>query len=377
MPAERGVKLTGLETWLCKRDLSLFPASRAGSAMPWDVVVLRLHTDAGIYGHASALAARSGRVTEAFLHDNIAPVLAGRDTADRERIWHDLWTLDRHLTFFPVYLPGPVDVALWDIAATAAGIPLYQFLGAQRTSLPTYASGLFHETTDAYVAEALAYQRRGIPGYKSHAPSPWRRDIEVHRAIRDAVGPDYLLFADPVGDYTLDQAIRVGRDLERLNYEWFEEPFRDFELSKYQQLCATLDIAVAATETTRGAHWGVAQVIMQKAADIVRADVSWKAGVTGTMKIAHMAEGFGLNCEIHTTTMGLMDVVNLHVSCAIRNCEYFELFVPEEPFQFPLKGRLPVDANGIAHVPQEPGLGVELDWDVVDRLCVSHRETKL
>jgi L-alanine-DL-glutamate epimerase-like enolase superfamily enzyme len=93
------------------------------------------------------------------------------------------------------------------------------------------------------------------------------------------------------------------------------------------------------------------------------------------MKIAHLAEAFGLNCEIHTTTMAYMDVANLHVSCAIRNCEYFELFVPEEPFRFPMKGSLPVDATGMAHVPQEPGLGVALDWDEIDGLCVSHRKT--
>jgi L-alanine-DL-glutamate epimerase-like enolase superfamily enzyme len=371
------MRITALETWLCKRDLALFPASRAGAHMPWDVVVLRVKTDAGIDGHASALAARSGRITEAYLHENIAPVLAGRDVTERERIWHDLWLLDRHMAFFPVYLPGPVDVALWDIAARAADLPLYRYLGAYRESLPAYASGLFHDTTDEYVAEALAYQARSIPGYKSHAPGPWRRDMEVHRAVREAVGPDMKLFADPVGDYTLEQAIRVGRDLERLDYEWFEEPFRDFELSKYQSLCATLDIAVAATETTRGGHWGVAQAIMQKAADIVRADVSWKAGITGTMKIAHMAEGFGLNCEIHTTTMAYMDIANLHASCAIRNCEYFELFVPEEAFRFPMKGDLPIDARGVAHVPQGPGLGVELDWDAIDRLCVSHKVTAL
>ena len=152
--------------------------------------------------------------TEAYLHENIAPVLVGRDVTDRERIWHDLWTLDRHLTFFPAYLPGPVDVALWDIAARAAELPLYRYLGAYRDSLPSYASGLFHQRTEEYVTEALEYQARGLPGYKSHAPGPWRRDIEVHRAIREAVGPDMLLFADPVAEYTLDQAVRVGRDLE-------------------------------------------------------------------------------------------------------------------------------------------------------------------
>ena len=367
------MKVTKLETWHCKRDLSLFPESRAGANMPWDVVVLRLETDAGIDGYASALAARSGKITETYLHDNIAPVVLGRHVEEREKIWHDLWNLDRHLTFFPVYLPGPVDVALWDAAAKAANLPLYKYLGAARDGLPAYASGLFHDTVDEYVDEAKLWQSRGIPGYKAHPPYPWRRDIEVHRAVRDAVGPDFPLFSDPVGEYTLEDAIRVGRDLERLNYVWFEEPFRDFELAKYTELCRALDIPVAATETTRGAHWGVAQAIAQHAADIVRADVSWKDGVTGTMKICHLAEAFGMNCEIHTTTMAYMDVANLHVSCAVRNCEYFELFVPQEAFQFPLKGPLPIDARGWAMAPQGPGLGVELDWAEIDRLCVSHR----
>ena len=69
-----------------------------------------------------------------------------------------------------------------------------------------------------------------------------------------------------------------------------------------------------------------------------------------------------------------VDIANLHVSCAIRNCEYFELLVPEEPFRFPMKGKYPIDKNGIAHVPQKPGIGVELDWDAIDRACVEHRE---
>ena len=85
-----------------------------------------------------------------------------------------------------------------------------------------------------------------------------------------------------------------------------------------------------------------------------RADVSWKDGITGTLKIAHLAEAFGLNCEIHTTTMNYMDLVNLHVSCAIKNCEYFEYFVPEENYTLPMKGKLPIDEHGIIHVPQAP-----------------------
>ncbi|MGI5900719.1 MAG: enolase C-terminal domain-like protein [Christensenellales bacterium] len=369
------MKIISFETWWVQRQKCLFDKDRQGaSAMDWDVLVLKLTTDNGIEGLATCLAARSGAVTEAYLHDNIAPVVLGRDPHDREKIWHELWNIDRHLTFFPVYLPGPVDVALWDICAKAAGLPLYKYIGAYRESLPVYASGLFHETAQDYIDEALYYKNRGIMAYKAHPPGPFTLDMQIHRELREAVGDDVVLMSDPVAEYTLDQAIAVGRDLERLNYRWLEEPFRDFELYKYTELCRTLDLPIAATETTRGCHWGVAQVITQRAADIVRADVSWKDGITGTLKICHMAEAFGLNCEIHTTTMNYMDIVNLHVSCAIRNCEWFEYFVPEDSFRFPMKGDMPIDENGVIHVPKEPGIGAELDWELINSNCISHKK---
>ena len=277
-------------------------------------------------------------MSEAYLQESIGPVVLGRDPHDREAIFQELWTIDRHEAFFPVFLPGPVDVALWDICAKEAGLPLYKYIGACRDSLPVYASGNFHGTVKEYVDEALYYQSKGIPGYKAHPGGPVSFDMEVHQAIRDAVGPDYLLMTDPVGDYTINEAVTVGRQLERLNYKWFEEPFRDFELYKYTELCRTLDIPIAATET------------------------------------AHLAEAFGLNCEIHTTTMNYMDLVNLHVSCAIKNCEYFEYFVPEENYTLPMKGKLPIDEHGIIHVPHGPGVGAELDWDLIEKSCRSYRK---
>lgn len=121
---------------------------------------------------------------------------------------------------------------------------------------------------------------------------------------------------------------------------------------------------------------GCCTVYCSKAADIVRADVSWKDGVTGTLKIAHMAEAFGMNCEIHTTTMNYMDLVNLHVSCAIRNCEYFEYFVPEDNYQLPMKGLLPIE-DGIITVPDTPGIGAELDWELIQKACRSHKKLEL
>lgn len=367
------MKITKVESWWVARDKCLFDKKRqGGSKMPWDVVVLKLTTDTGLEGIATALAARSGKITKAYFDEILTPLVLGKDPHDREVIWHELWNVNRHLAFFPVFIIGPLDVALWDICAKSAGLPLYKYIGAYREKLPVYASGLFHESVDTYVEEALYYQSKGIQAYKAHPPGPVEVDMAVHQAIREAVGSQMVLMSDPVAEYNLADAIRVGRQLERLEFKWFEEPFRDVELAKYTELCKTLDIPIAATETTSGCHWGVAQSIAQKASDIVRADVSWKAGITGTLKIAHMAEGFGMNCEIHTTTMNYMDVVNLHVSCAIRNCEYFEYFVPEDDFRLPMKGELPIDEEGFIHVPKGAGVGVDLDWALIEDNCVAY-----
>ena len=367
------MKITKFESWWVERGKSLFDEKRQGGAkMGWDVVVIKVTADNGTEGVATCMAARSGAVSESYLNDSIAPVIMGRDPHDTEAIFQELWNVDRHEAFFPVFLPGPIDVALYDLNAKAAGLPLYKYLGAYRNSLPVYASGNFHGTVKEYVDEAVYYKNKGIPGYKAHPGGPVEFDMEVHEAVRKAVGDDYILMSDPVGEYTLDEAVRVGRQLEKLGYLWFEEPFRDFELYKYQELCRTLDIPIAATETTRGCHWGVAQVIAQRAADIVRADVSWKDGITGTMKIAHLAEAFGLNCEVHTTTMNYMDLANVHASCAMRNCKYFEYFVPEDNYRLPMKGDLPI-RDGIITAPDAPGVGAELDWELIEKCCKSYK----
>ena len=366
--------ITKFETWKLERKADFFDSTRkSGSPMPWDIVLIKLTDDEGAEGIAMALGARSGNITESYLQEIIAPVVLGRNITDREAIIHQFYTIDRHLTFFPNYLPGPVDVALWDMAAKKANLPLFRYLGAYRSSLPVYASGLFHPDIPDYVKEAVRYKEMGIPAYKSQPGGPFEKDIHTATAIREAVGDDYILMCDPVAEYTLDQAIKTGRALEKLNYRWFEEPFRDYEIEKYARLCEALDIPVANTETTRGDQRGVAQFILQRATDIVRADVSWKWGVTGTLKIAHLAEAHGLQCEIHTTTMAYMDMANLHVSCAIRNCEFFELFVPQDQFRFPMKEALPIDRNGIIHVPERPGIGMEIDWEVVETTCTSYK----
>lgn len=370
-------KVTSVETWVCSRPETPGTGAHADdddrirtATHGSHFVVLRLQTDDGLEGIATSIA-HVPSLSRSYLDDVIAPVVLGRDIHDREAIWQDLYALNRRMVFFPVFMPGPVDVALWDLAAKSADLPLYRFLGAYRDRLPAYASSQFMASIDEYLSEAAHYRSLGVNAYKAHPGGDWRMHIEIAEALRESF-PDMTLMLDPAGvDYSMAQAVRVGRRLEALDFHWLEEPFHDQFLDKYTTLAATLDIPIAAGEATSHGPAGVAQFIRANACDIVRADVAWKWGVTGTKKILHLAESFGINCELHTS-MSAMDVANLHVACSAKNSEFFELYAPHELWHFPLRTGLLLDEFGDVRVPEGPGLGVEIDWDLVDDTTRNH-----
>jgi L-alanine-DL-glutamate epimerase-like enolase superfamily enzyme len=111
--------------------------------------------------------------------------------------------------------------------------------------------------------------------------------------------------------------------------------------------------------------YSVAECIATRVVDRVRADVSWTGGVTGVLKTARLAEAFGVNCEIHTAILHPLELANLHCCAAIGNCDFFELLTPEESFDFGLAQPIRIE-DGMARLPDGPGLGIEFDWDLID-----------
>lgn len=365
-------RIAKFETWICRQDRGpRYEAQGHKFKEHGRTVVVRLTDEDGREGIATCLAEMTAEGPLAYLHDVIAPLVVGREADERERIWLEIMHRDRHLAFQPLIVLGPVDTALWDLAAKRAGLPLYRYIGACRESLPVYYSCQFMDRLEDYAADIKRAIALGFTAYKVHA----KDDFAILGALREIAGPDFVLMHDPADDWTYERALRCGRFLERQNYTWFEEPFKDWHVEKYARLAEALDIPIACCEATPGVHWGVAQAIARRAVDIVRADVSWKAGVTGTLKIAHLAEAHGLNCEIHATLMGPMDIANLHVACAIGNTQYFELHMPEDVFMFPMVEPYPIDKSGNIHVPQGPGLGITIDWNAVDN--ATHRVFRL
>jgi len=372
-------RVVSIESAVCKKRSGEKPGGLPDlyDSFGDQVVVVKLVTDDGLEGVGTVLAATGTGIPLAYVRDVIAPVVLGREVHDRERIWQELYLLNRRFGFFPLSLPGPVDVALWDIASKEAQLPLYRYLGSYRDRIPAYASSQFMPNLEDYLTQVRRYEELGVTAYKIHPSGDWRQHLEIAEAVRHEA-PKMVLMLDPaLSDYSLTTAVKVGRELERLGFHWLEEPFHDQFVGKYAELARTLDISVCATEAAYGGPAGVAEFLRCGAADIVRADVSWKWGVTGTMKVFHLAEAFGINCELHTTLMGPMDVANLHVACAVKNSEYFELFAPHEQWTFPMLESLDIDEAGDVHVPTEPGLGITIDWDAVDDATVAVASAQL
>jgi L-alanine-DL-glutamate epimerase-like enolase superfamily enzyme len=328
--------------------------------------LLAIITDEGVIGHAFlGGATRDAEIEGPALIKSLKPLLMGENPLDREKLHQRLWGRGR-LT--QVRAIGAVDVALWDLAGKIANLPIHRLLGSYRDRIPAYASSQVLESTRQYREQALEYRSRGWQAYKIHPPHhSWQGDIEVCQAVRKAVGTGYPLMLDATWSYDYPTAVRVGRAIEELDFHWFEDPLGEWNIHGYQKLRQQLHIPLMATELPFGGLDQYVPWLLGQATDFLRGDVYFKGGITTCIKAAHVAEAFGMNFEIHHGCNSLNNVACLHVALAIRNCEYFEVLLPDAANKYGLVQDIEVDSKGWVRAPTGPGLGVEIDFELIRR----------
>ena len=361
------MKITDIEIRACRHRDPVMKDSemRDGKKSDLEFLVITFHTNEGLSTSTFGFAGRGASMAGEIANSIFKPFFIGRDPLYREKHWHEYRMADRWWNHAPIYSYGPFDINCWVLSSLQAGQPLYKYLGAYRDQVPIYGSSLVYKTPEQYAKEAKEYQKKGFNAYKIHPPGTYDLDLEIHQAVRSAVSNDFKLMSDPVAPYTFEQALRLGRELEKLNYYWYEEPLFDENFHNLRELTRILDIPIIGTEVIAKHPYSVAECISTRVVDMVRADVSWSGGITATMKTAHLAESFGVQCEIHTAIYHPLELVNLHCCAAIKNSEFFEVLVPYDYFDFGLKEKIKVE-NGSAQLPSKPGLGIELDWDFID-----------
>lgn len=327
--------------------------------------ILTVETDAGIEGHAFLGSSSQGADDYVGpLMKFLKPLVVGRDPMDNGAIWWDMWRQNRRASTNAI---GAIDVALWDIKGKAAGLPIHNLIGTCRYSVPAYSSTAWHDTPQEYAEEALHFQALGWTAHKIHPQGKPKMDIEICKAVREAVGGDMTLMLDSMWSYCYEDAVRVGRAIEDLDFFWYEDPLVEEDIYNYVKLRSKMDIPIMSTEYAPGRLYGMAHWIQSYATDILRGDVAVTGGITPLIKIAHIAEGFGMKFEIHHGGNSLNNVANLHVTMAIRNCDYYEVFPCTGANKYALVNDIEVDDKGLVYAPTEPGLGYQIDWDLVKR----------
>jgi L-alanine-DL-glutamate epimerase-like enolase superfamily enzyme len=330
-----------------------------------DLGLLRIITDEGIEGHAflgtsSNPASLDGPALIRFLK----PVVMDQDPLDRERLNRLLWARARAATVRSI---GAMDIALWDIAGKKAGLPIHRLIGTCRDKIPAYASSEIHLGPEQYAEQAQHYKSTGWAAYKIHPPQRWRDDITVCEAVRKAVGDDYTVMLDSTWSYRYEEALRVGRAIEEMNFYWYEDPLADQDLYNYVKLKQKLDIPILATEYPIGGLDSYIPWVTERATDFLRGDVAVKGGITTILKAAHLAEAFRMNFETHHGGNSLNNVANLHVIMAIRNTEFFEVLLPDAMQKYGLAQDIAPDRDGFVHAPTAPGLGADIDFELIER----------
>jgi L-alanine-DL-glutamate epimerase-like enolase superfamily enzyme len=306
---------------------------------------IRVVTDDGVDGYGSI---ERGAIGKDLVERRLRPLLIGMDPLQKELAWHRVWELDR-AEELPIYALGAIDTALWDLTAKVAGLPLHVLLGGYRTAVPAYASTATFETIEDYLEVADQCLAYGFGAIKLHAWGDVERDAKLCRHLRDHVGDQVTLMYDGSAAFNPYDALYLGRVLEDANYLWYEEPMREFGTSAYRKLCDSLDIPILAPETADGVHYTAAEFILSGATDMVRTGVDYR-GVTGAMRVAHLADAFHMNAEIHAD-----GPANVQVALAIKNNTFYESYVVSNPIAVEPR----VGADGLVRAPAGPGVGYE------------------
>lgn len=343
-----------------------------GAVMKMRPAVIRVHTDTGVVGEDLAKGANPvGRLA------SLAGYVLGKNPFEREKIYNDLKRGLRHTDRTAICL---IDVALWDFAGKAYGVPIHQLLGGYKKTLPAYAS-TYHgdengglSSPEAFADFAVRCKELGYPGFKIHGwgNGPIRRECATVMETRKRVGEDMDLMIDPACEYeTWADALRIGKACDAANFFWLEDAYKDGGVSifAHRKLRELIKTPLLQTEHIFGLEQHV-DFIVHGGTDFVRVGVYEDGGITGAMKVAHATEGFGLDVEFHGGGLA-----HRHCMAAIRNTNYYELGLlnpkvkttkpPVYPPEF-TDDLEHVDKNGHVVVPQGPGLGVELDWDFIN-----------
>jgi len=332
--------------------------------------LVEIVTDAGITGWGEGATSPASSA--------VRDCLTGRDPFETEVIWSALHD-GREANIGPA---SGIDIALWDIAGKALDVPVHRLLGgAFRDRVPAYASGLFRKKgssgTEALEEEAARYVDQGFGAVKMKVGFGPSDDGACVAAVRRAIGDSVALAVDANCGYDVPSAIDAGRRMAEHDLLWFEEPVSAHDVRGYHDIRRALGIRLAGGETLRG-RWAFRELVQQRALDVVQPDISYAGGFTECRKIAAMAQANHVRVLPHMWGTAVRLAATLQWQATLPD-------MPEALSPFPCLLEYDMTENGLrtdlalepirpvdGHlaVPQSPGLGFDVDREVLEKYAV-------
>ncbi len=358
-------------------------------------LLVRVDTDSSIYGWGEAGQYGSPEPVAAYISSVLKPRLIGKNPEKIEVIWNKLYNFTRDFgrKGTAIEAISGIDIALWDILGKITNKPVYNLLGGSfRKKIYTYATGLYYrgenyldlkECLKNIEKEASIFKEKGFTAVKMKIGLlKIEEDMERVRVTRDILGDDIYLMADANHAYNPITAIKMGNYLSEQDVYWFEEPVIPENIEGYKEVRNALDISIAGGECEY-TRYGFNKLISNRAIDIAQPDICCAGGLTEVKKIHTLASTYGVQLMPHIWGSGIAVAAGLHLLASLPPYPYIyhpnnlinEPMLEYEQNPNPFRDELLINSlkpnkDGYIKVPEEPGLGVDVDMEVLNNYLV-------
>jgi L-alanine-DL-glutamate epimerase-like enolase superfamily enzyme len=363
------MRITAIDIVWLRLPLGAEVADAMTDLTHWDFIGARVATDGGPVGWGyNCTIAEGSEALVTLLRRDLAPRFVGRDPFLVRRLWQEIY-LERHftgITGVAVQGVAAIEIALWDIVAKAAGLPLWQLLGGwEGERIPAYSTdgGWLGFSEAQLVANAKAVQAAGFHGFKMKIGKPeLAEDLARVAAVRRAVGPSYRIMVDANGRWDFATARRAIDAIAGFDIFWFEEPLHPFDVAGHAALAQATAVPILAGETMYDLRM-FRDFMVARAMGIAQPDVLKLGGIAGWMEVAALARAFGLRVVPAGHNMMQLDAQLMAATPHGLMMEHIPWLQPV--FERPVRVE-----GGFVRVPQEPGAGTDVKAAAIERYGV-------
>ena len=337
-----------------------------------ETTVVKIETDTGIIGWGEAQSPVSPNTSATIIKDIVTPLTIGKNIFDVEAIWHKNYTAKRergHYTGFYIDAICGVDIAIWDAIGKALNMPTAQAMGGIHRNKVSLYNGIGGTIPEEVADQAEWSVSKGYKYLKMHLKEDIDNTIEIVSKVRERVGESIGLMLDVHMGFDTFNAIKLGKELEKINLLWLESPSDPIDIPGLCEISRSLDLPIANGEWTR-TKYEMREIFEKRAYDISMPDIA-RTGLTGGKQIATIAELYNIPISPHVGGGGIVSIAaTLQYSLGIPNFLIMEHSEQGNAVKSMFLSE-PFDAkNGQYSLPNKPGLGIDVDENKLEKFKI-------